>query len=204
MKCRSFTVLWMVAAFCASLLVASLALAVLGREQGTGMALKLTARLSFLLFWPAYTGSALTALFGPTFHSLKRYAREFGLAFAAALLVHLGLVGWLSYIGSAPAREIFIFFGVAALSTYLMALFSLRSLHQKLGRAGWWLLSTVALNYVAYAFAVDFWTPQFVGSVNHLLGYSSFALLSVAGPVIRLAAFVQRVAYAQRASAKPS
>jgi hypothetical protein len=55
-------------------------------------ALRLTARWSFLLFWMAYTGSAMGALFGPAFEVLARRGREFGLAYAAAHLIHLGLV----------------------------------------------------------------------------------------------------------------
>jgi hypothetical protein len=47
------------------------------------------------MFWPAYTGSVLTTLFGPAFEPIKRRTREFGLAFASAHLVHLALVAWL-------------------------------------------------------------------------------------------------------------
>jgi len=61
-------------------------------ERGTHVALQATARLSFVLFWPAYCAAALAALFGPSFQPLQRHVREFGLAFAAAHLVHLGLV----------------------------------------------------------------------------------------------------------------
>jgi hypothetical protein len=60
-------------AFCAALVLAAVVLAVLGTdERGTRVGLKATARLSFLLFWPAYSGSALTALFGATFEPLKQ------------------------------------------------------------------------------------------------------------------------------------
>jgi hypothetical protein len=47
-----------------------------------------TVRFSFLLFWPAYAGSALWALFGQTFLPLKRRGREFGLAFASVHRPH--------------------------------------------------------------------------------------------------------------------
>jgi hypothetical protein len=39
--------------------------------------------------------SALTRFCGPRFAILARHGREFGLAFAAALSVHVGLVLWL-------------------------------------------------------------------------------------------------------------
>src|SRR6202142_3557604 len=150
-------VVWMAAAFCAALGMAVLVLAVFGTdERGTDIALQVTARFSFLLFWPAYAAGAMLALFGPIFEPFKGRAREFGLAFASAHLVHLALVAWLSYIGHAPSGGVFVFFGVAVLWTYLLALFSIRRLQQALGSRGWWFLRVVGLNYIAYAFAVDF------------------------------------------------
>jgi len=62
-------------------------------ERGTKAALATTARPSCLLFWAAYAGSPLTALFDAAFEPLKQHAREFGLAFASVHLVHIGLVG---------------------------------------------------------------------------------------------------------------
>ena len=76
------------------------------------MALKATARLSFLLFWPAYVGGALTTLFGPAFEGLKQRGRDFGLAFASAHLVHIALVTWLVHIGAAPSIRTFVFFRI--------------------------------------------------------------------------------------------
>jgi hypothetical protein len=187
---------WIGSAFCAALALTALVFAILGAgERGTHVALQATARLSFLLFWPAYAGGALTALFGSTFQPLKQRAREFGLAFASAHLVHLGLVGWLSYIGAAPSRGTFIFFGVAALWTYLLALCSIGRLQQTLGPKGWWLLSTIGLNYIAYAFAVDFLRYPLLGGAKHAIGYLPFAILAVGGPVLCLAAFVRRAGH---------
>ena len=101
---------WMGSAFCAALVLAALVLGALGPGvHGTLVALKVTGRFSFLLFWPAYTAGAMTTLFGPAFEPLKRRGREFGLAFASAHLVHLGLVAWITYIGAAPARGVFLF-----------------------------------------------------------------------------------------------
>lgn len=126
---------------------AALVLEALGSGvHGTTVALQVTARFSFLLFWPAYTAGAITTLFGPTFEPVKRRGREFGLAFASAHLVHLGFVAWLSYIGAAPALGVFLFFGVAALWTNLVALFSIPRLQKALGSKGWWVLRVVGLN----------------------------------------------------------
>src|SRR5208283_1976258 len=157
MRSRPAVDLWMGSAFGTALVLAAVVLAVLGTgERGTNAALAATARLSFLLFWAAYTGSALMAIFGATFQPLKLRAREFGLAFASAHLVHIGLVGWLCWIGAVPAVSVFVFFGVALIFTYLLALFSIGNLQQVLGPRWWWLLRTVGMNYIAYAFFVDF------------------------------------------------
>jgi hypothetical protein len=200
---RPGTAVWIGSAFCAALGLAALVLAELGPgERGTAVALQVTARLSFLLFWPAYAAGALTALFGPAFEPLKRRAREFGLAFASAHLVHLALVVWLTHIGAAPPRATFVIFGIAILWTYLLALFSIARLQQTLGSWGWWFLRVVGLNYIAYAFALDFLRhPQF-GSFKYLVGYLLFAILSVFGPVLCLAAFVQRTTRLQENSSR--
>jgi hypothetical protein len=194
---------WMGLAFCVALGLAALTLAVLGPGvHGTVAALRVTARFSFLLFWLAYTAGAMTTLFGPAFEPLKRRGREFGLAFASAHLVHLGLVAWVTYIGHAPARGVFLFFGLAALWIYLLALFSIPRLQKALGSKGWWFLRVVGLNYIAYAFATDFLGyPQF-GSFKYLVGYLPFVALSVVGPLLCLAAFVQRAAWLRNTSSR--
>jgi hypothetical protein len=196
---RHAPAVWMGSAFCVALGLAGLVLVAIGPgERGTDVALQATARLSFLLFWPAYTAGAITAMFGPAFEPFKKRTREFGLAFASAHLIHIALVVWLIYIGAAPGRGTFVFFGVAVLWTYLLALFSIARLQQMLGSKGWWLLRVVGLNYIACAFAVDFLRkPQF-DSIGHLAGYLPFAVLSVAGPLLRVAAFVQRTVGLQK------
>ena len=134
MRSRPAAVLWMGLAFGAALVLAAVVIMVLGTgERGTKAALATTARLSFVLFWGAYAGSPLTALFGAIFEPLKQRVREFGLAFASAHLVHIALVGWLCWIGAAPSVRTFLFFGIAVAFVYLMALFSIGNLQQALG-----------------------------------------------------------------------
>lgn len=194
-RTRPHTVLWMLSAFCAAGSLAGLVLAALGLdERGTDVALQVTARFSFLLFWPAYAGGALATLFGPIFEPLKRRGREFGLAFASAHLIHIALVGWLIQIGAPPPWGTFVFFGIAVLWLYLLALFSIVRLQRMLRPKVWWLLHLIGLNYIAYAFATDFLRASPVDSLKHLIGYVPFAVLSVLGPALCLAAFVQRVA----------
>ena len=200
---RPIAAVWIGSALCAALSLTGLVLVALGPgERGTDVALQVTARLSFLLFWPAYAGSAMTALFGPAFEPLKQRAREFGLAFASAHLVHIALVAWLTHIGAAPPLASFIFFGIAVLFTYLLALFSIARLQQTLGSKSWWLLRVVGLNYIAYAFAVDFLRVSQFGSIKYLVGYLPFAILSVVGPMLCLAAFVRRTAHSQKNSSR--
>ncbi|HTZ70840.1 MAG TPA: hypothetical protein VMB71_09345, partial [Acetobacteraceae bacterium] len=169
-------------------------------EHGTDAALAATARFSFLLFWGAYAGGAMAALFGPRFEKLRRRGREFGLAFAAAHLVHLGLVGWLCYIGATPATGTFLFFGAAAGWVYVLALFSFRPTHRLLNARAWWVMRTVGMNFIAYAFFVDFFRLPLVGAL-HIVGYVPFTVLAVLGPVLRLAAFGMRLGGTQRARA---
>lgn len=188
---RSKLLIWTTAGFCAAFLLAACVLSIVGAgEKGIDAALAATGRLSFLLFWPAYTGSALVALFGPRLQPARRNGREFGLAFASAHLVHLGLVGWLCAIGAAPGAGTFVLFGIAVFSLYLLAALSAPALVKRLPPRNWRLLRLVTMNYIAYAFAVDFLThPQVVG-LKHTLAYLPFSALVIAGFLLRLAAFV--------------
>jgi hypothetical protein len=65
---------------------------------------------------------------------------------------------------------------------YALALFSIKQMQQMLGRIGWLLLRTVAMNYIAYAFAVDFLRAPLGGTI-HTAEYLPFAALSIAGPI---------------------
>lgn len=194
MRSRDTAAWWMGSAFCAAFVLMAGVLAILGvGERGTDAALAATARLSFLLFWAAYAGSALAALFGPMFQPLKHRAREFGLAFAAAHTVHIGLVAWLCWIGATPGISVFVFFGIALVWTYLLALFSLGNLQRALGPRLWWALRTLGMNYIALAFFVDFVKFPLYGGVKHAVEYWPFAILAVGGPLLRLSAQALRL-----------
>jgi hypothetical protein len=192
MKSSSLAV-WLGSAFGAAL---GLAIIVLGFEgagvKGTEAALAATARFSFLLFLPAYAGGAMATLFGPAFLPLKRRAREFGLAFATAHLVHIGLVAWLCRLGAVPSVSTFVFFGIAALWLYLIAVFSIGRLQQKLHPTVRKFIFVVGLNYIAYAFAADFFKNPLHGGIKHTILYLPFTVLAITGPVLRLAAFLLR------------
>ena len=157
-------------------------------ERGTATALRVSARFSFLLFWIAYAGSPLTALFGATFQPLKKRARVWSrLCCCASRPYRPGRMALLDR--PPPAFGVFVFFGIAVLFTYLLALFSIGNLQQVLGPRWWWLLRTLGMNYIAYAFFTDFMNNPLDVSIKHLVSYLPFAILVVAGPFLRLAAW---------------
>jgi hypothetical protein len=72
------TVLLMVAAFLVAFALAAIILVVFGvGERGTAIALRATARWSFLLFWCAYAGGAIAWLW-PRLNELAQRGRELG------------------------------------------------------------------------------------------------------------------------------
>jgi hypothetical protein len=185
---RDSTIFWMTASF---LVAAGLAATVFGAvdtHDRVGVALRVTARWSFLLFWPAYTGSAMATLWGPPFNRMARYGREFGLAFASAQLVHVGLI----LRHGAGAGMAFFWLGIVF--TYLLALFSLPRVRDAMGPLMWRISLVIALNYIALVFAADFIEGPLKrgGIANYPLSYLPFALMLIAGVGLRIAAFVHR------------
>jgi len=198
------------AAFAVAAGLAALALAGFGAgERGTDIALQVTARWSFLLFWLAYAGAPMATLFGatlfgatrvgPAFRLLQRHGRDFGLAFAAAHLVHVGLVGWLCWIGTPPATAVFVFFSVPLLCVYLLALSSIGRVQHLLGRTAWRVVRIVGMNYIGYAFAVDFLGYDLTGGLKGLFFYLPFAVLSVVGAAFYWTAFAVSLRKPQKA-----
>jgi hypothetical protein len=195
----------MASGFLVELILAVMALALFGTaERGTDVALELTARFSFLLFLPAYCGSALAALWGPSFEGIRQRGRDLGLTFAAAHLVHMGMVAWLCWIGAAPALATFVFFGIAAAWLYGLAALSIGRLHRAIGRVVFRWLNLVGLNFIALAFAVDFlgFPPQ--ADAKYLLGYLPFVILAIACPVLRVTAWGRNVWQNRRNSTFPA
>lgn len=184
---------WMRTALGANLLLAAIIIAIFGAGvKGTSLALDITARAAFLWFLAAYTGGALTTLFGPTFLPLKQLGRELGLAFAAALLVHLALVAWRCWIGAVPSIDVFVFFGPVAALTFILAFLSFGNLHSILGSRAWQLLRTIGMNVILYAFLKDFMQDPLHGGARHLLEYLPFAAMAIVAPLTKLAAWAVR------------
>lgn len=181
------------AAFGVALAIAAIALAISGTDnKGTRLALELTARWSFLLFWLAYAGNALAILFG--LRNLAGRARDFGLAFAAAHLVHIGLIVWLTHVlGRAVLPPgLFWFFMAGLFWTYLLAGLSFGGV-KALGPAAWRWIRLIGMNYILVAFGRDFVLPVLYPkpaqvNLGHFLYYAPFMVLAIAAPLLVLAA----------------
>jgi hypothetical protein len=184
--------LWMGVTFGIALAIAATVLAWQGADnKGTRLALELTARWSFLLFWLAYAGNATAQLFGV--RSLAGHGREFGPAFATAHLVHVGLIVWLGHVlGRVPlSGGLLLFFLIALFATYVLAGLSFGGA-KVLGPA-WAPLRFVAMNYILIAFGRDFVMPVFYPkpaqiNLGHYLFYAPFMVLSFAAPLLVLLA----------------
>ena len=180
--------------FSVALVMAAVMLGIFGvGDRGTSIALRATARWSFLLFWLAYVGGALSELFGRTFAGLSRHGRDFGLAFASAQLIHVALVLWLAYMGGIGGAMLLFWAGI--LCTYLVALFSWPRLSDALGPRSWRIVRTIAVEYIALVFATDFilLPLQSNGLGSYPLTYVPFAVMLIGGALLRAAAFWQNL-----------
>jgi hypothetical protein len=189
---RFTTALCMSAAFCAALAASVIALGIFGTgEKGTGIALRLTGRFSLLLFWPAYAGGAMAALLGPRFEILPRYRRNFGLAYASAHLVHVGLVAHIISMSARPTIEsIMPFFAVGVVWTYLLALSSWERFSRLFGPGLWQTLRNVGLEYLALVFFADLVLLPVQGHTNHPFQYLPFSILIIVGAILRMAVMI--------------
>jgi hypothetical protein len=188
---------WMIGAVAGALALAGAVLADYGTgPDGIGQAVRYTARWSFLFFWLSYAGGAMAILFGPAFARLARSARNLGLAFAAALQVHIGLVVWLGVvIGQIPLQGgVLLFFLVALFVSYLLALMSFGVGVRNLGRL-WRPLLFLGTTYILIAFGRDFVLGALDPTNQHwpyAAEYVPFALLSLIAIPLRLAAFLRQ------------
>jgi hypothetical protein len=185
----------MAGAFLVASVMAAIMLAIFGvADRGTEIALRATARWSFLLFWLAYIGSAMANLFGSRFDRLAQHGRQLGLAFASAQVIHVGLVLWLLYLPAGPGGAMLLFWaGIAC--TYLLALFSWPRIRDALGPRLWQIFRAAAMEYIAFVFALDFILLQLQkhGATAYPLSYVPFAVMLVGGFCLRLIALARWV-----------
>jgi len=171
----------------------TLAVSVFG-TIGLVRALRLTARFSFLLFWLAYAGGALRTLFGSGFQPIAWRGRDFGLAFASAHLVYIGLVVWLYQVSAQPplSAPVFWFLTIGAIWIYVLALLSIQAVARALGHLRWRFLRLTGMEYVSLVFLLDFVSHPLRGTLASILFYVPFAALSVMGSFLRLTAWASR------------
>jgi hypothetical protein len=152
--------------------------------------LRVTGRWSFLWFSLATWGAPLAVLWGERFRSLAMHGRDFGLAFAAAHLVHVGLVARLLATSTTPfPRPELIFFGVGVFWTYLLAFLSLGATRRAgLSPGVRRVLRRTGVEYLSLAFAYDFTLQVFSGNLKNVIHYLPLAIAAWLGPVLRLAA----------------
>jgi hypothetical protein len=190
---------WMAASFLVGLVIVLVVRMSAGPGERVDMALRATARWSFLLFWLAYAGGALATLFGSRFQALAHRARDFGLAFASAHLAHLSVVAWLYISENPPPRSTLLFFGPAAIWTYVLAILSIKRLSAGLNPGVWRTVRILGVEYIALAFLTDFFAKNpFQSGVLGLVNYLPFQVLAITGPVLRLAALVKRLSQVRR------
>jgi hypothetical protein len=184
---------WMSAAFCVALILVLLVRLSAPLHDQLGMALRATARWSFLWFWMASTGGALAALFGAKFQAMALRARDFGLAFAAAHLVHLGLVALLLYRSTSPfPRFPLVLFSIGVFWVYLLALLSFRPASAVLQPRTLSLIRSVGVEYITFIFLYDFVKDSQQDGLGQFLLYLPFLTFGFGGPLLRLAAAAKR------------
>ncbi len=189
--------MWIIGASGSAVALAGAVLADYGTgPDGIGQAVRYTARWSFLFFWLSYAGGAMAILFGPAFAGLARSARNLGLAFAAALQVHIGLVVWLGFvIGQIPLQGgLLLFFLIALFFSYLLALLSFGIGTRNLGPL-WRPLLLLGTTYILIAFGRDFVLGALGRNVRYwryAAEYVPFALLSLIAIPLRLTAFLRQ------------
>lgn len=185
---------WMVAAFLAGLAIFITVYAIAVPSQRLGIALRDTARWSFLWFCLATYGGVLTTLFGSRFQVLARHGRDFGLAFASAHLVHVALAVWFLYVSPEPFPRLpLVIFSIGVFWTYVLAVFSLSSkLSALLGPQRWKYVRTIGVEFIAFAYAFEFGGRILHGNRANAIHYLPLFAAAVGGPLLRIGATIKR------------
>jgi hypothetical protein len=187
--------LWIAGAFGAGIAVTAIAVGAYGPHyRAVVAAVRGSARVAFLFFWLAYAGGALATLFGDTFARLALRRREFGLAFAAALAVHLSLVAVLFRVSSHQpiSNTLIAYFGAGAVYTYLLAAGSIERVRRAVPQRAWRIIGGIGMEYILFLFILDLVVHPIRDGFGSPLDYAPFSLLAVVAPVLRWAAVLQR------------
>lgn len=201
------TARWMAGALLGGVLITALVYVLVPTGRKLVIALDATARWSFVWFWLASVARPLAALTHGSWLALARRARELGLAYAAAHLAHVAVVGWMLAHSPTPfPRGPLAFFGIGVVCTYGLALLSFEPFSTWLEPRHARLVRAIGVEYISLAFIVDF-IGDFAKYAHALdaarfLAYVPFQVLAVAGPLLRLGAAIKRAASARRVASE--
>ena len=166
-----------------------------GGREATRLALRLTARLSFVYFMVAFVASPLARLRPGTFSRwLVRRRRAFGVAFGASMTIHVGCILRL-YTLYAPDRPPMVtdadfFVGVPGLVLVaLMTATSLIAVRRRIPPRAWKRLHTVGLYAVWSIFFLCLIDSVSRKETDHpVVAYYAFIAVLVAAMTLRLTA----------------
>jgi len=176
-------------------------------REATRLALRLTARLSFVYFMLAFVASPLARLRpGPASRWLVRRRRAFGVAFAASMTIHVGCILRL-YTLYAPDRPPMVtdadfLIGVPGLTLVaLMAVTSAVAVRRRIAPITWKRLHTTGLYAVWSIFFLCLIDSVGRKETDHpITAYYTFIAVLVAAMALRLTAVRQRLNQGPRAS----
>ncbi|MEO8453269.1 MAG: ferric reductase-like transmembrane domain-containing protein [Gemmatimonadota bacterium] len=177
-------------------LAGSILLAGEGGREATRLALRATARLSFVYFILAFVASPLAHLRPGTFsRGLVRRRRALGIAFGASMTVHVGCILRL-YTLYAPARPPMVtdadfLIGVPGLVLVaLMTVSSLIAVRRRMAPAHWRRLHRVGIYAVWSIFFLCLIDSVGRKETDHpVLGYYLFVAVLVSAMALRFAAW---------------
>jgi DMSO/TMAO reductase YedYZ heme-binding membrane subunit len=162
-------------------------------EQGLGVLLRASARLSFLFFLPVYLASSARRLWpSDTTRWLLRNRRYLGLSFFVAHGLHLDAIFLMDTLqGDAFRIELptLLAGGLAYLLVTAMAATSSDRAVKWLGRQRWSRLHRFGIHYIWFIWLLQ-WTPLALTSP----GYAALLLLTLAALGVRIAARRSRAA----------
>ena len=162
-------------------------------EHGLPFAVAAVARVAFIPFWLSYTGGAWVALGFTRFAVVRDHVRELGLAFAAAIAIHLGLIFWQVLRGYSLALTIILIFGAAALLTLLLFLFSFPTFSRRIPRVALARFRAWATTYIALVYLLDFAIRPQPAVLHYWVAYAPFAALDLLGLAARALAWLRGV-----------
>ena len=193
---------WIAAAVAVSVAVAIAKISIArDLDHGLPSAVGAVARVAFIPFWLSFTGAAWVTLGFSRFVVIRDHARELGLAFAAAIAVHVGLICWQTLLGYPPTPGVVIIFGAAALLTLLLSVVSIPILYKRLPRMALARFRFFATTYIALVYLLDFAIRPQPAVLHYWIAYAPFAALDALGLAVRGLAWARGVWEPHRNSA---